>query len=883
MGDYNEKIILYTWHDVERELFLDKANWPDNWINIEVYSTEIIIYLDSLENNSMQNTEKYLIKFFKLYYKDNSIIIPETNTQLSITYEKSEDKRRIAKPFPLFKDFLYVKSAVSTEIAELKGVPVTAFHSYKGGVGRTLSLITFVRDMIAEFGDKKKVLIIDSDLEAPGLTWLGKQQENKFSISYIDILSIIAAKGDSDEIIEKLAKTVQESTLTFHTEKMEISQFFLPTYRKEDQLMDLFANPERIMSGESNKYIIIDVLSKLGSALNVDMVLVDLRAGISEYSAPFLFDKRVNKFIVSSTSYQSICGTNLLLKQLEKQKGNGITNILLTMVMKETFTEAKRNEIYQMLLQTHIAESGDMESDIQSIDTIIEVEKNDAMIQLGSLNNICDRLNVSGNITEPLMDVVKEMFRTDNEVLSNSMEQVKQFRNELNAIAEDNVTAENININDMLTTKPVIQLGRFTNELPKINILGAKGSGKTYIYKQLVATKSWQMFLSILSRKFEGDDEILICPILCSEDRSKWHSIINECQQNCVDKMPYLKRENYKLTDNHNLVKEAMQQNISEKEWKTFWQSMIFNLFEGISTWEELDGYLKTINKKVIFIFDGLENIFTNVSKSDTERNGIQTLCKDYINHLYDAQTNNIGSIIFLRKDIAQLAIDVNFAQFQSQYQQYELQWSQKDALQLALKIIAKAASQCNICILDENISIQNASLQVIEDSLTKVWGKKMGSDKSKTAGTTRWVLASLSDFTGQLQARDIVRFLKYASKEELGKKLPYSDRLLFPDDMRQAIKHCSEEKLKEVEAEIQQLKNVFQKLKDVSIKDKQIPLNSEVMDVLTDDDKKTLRLNGYLKEADGEFYIPEGIRYALGYNKSKRGGIKLVSLLVNR
>ena len=32
-----------------------------------------------------------------------------------------------------------------------------------------------------------------------------------------------------------------------------------------------------------------------------------------------------------------------------------------------------------------------------------------------------------------------------------------------------------------------------------------------------------------------------------------------------------------------------------------------------------------------------------------------------------------------------------------------------------------------------------------------------------------------------------------------------------------------------------------------------------------------------------GEYYIPESIRYALGYNKSRRGGTKLVSLLVRK
>lgn len=119
-----------------------------------------------------------------------------------------------------------------------------------------------------------------------------------------------------------------------------------------------------------------------------------------------------------------------------------------------------------------------------------------------------------------------------------------------------------------------------------------------------------------------------------------------------------------------------------------------------------------------------------------------------------------------------------------------------------------------------------------IEENLTKVWGKKMGPDSSNTAITVRWVLASLSDFNGQLQARDIVRFLKFATQESGVPKTQSTDRFILPDDMRQAVKKCSDEKLKEV---------------------------------------------------DGKFYIPESIRYALGYNKSKRGGIKLVSLLVSR
>ena len=293
-----EILTIYTWQDVERTLLLDKANWPQEWLGIEMYSRELILNVKSIAEKTKQRSKTYLKQLFRQYFSEEEIVIKTTRTRISVLWEEAEEKTGAeVLAQPLFKEFLYVnnENRVSLKPLEEEGVPVTAFHSYKGGVGRTLSLVTFVRNMIQEFQDSKKVLIVDGDIEAPGLTWLGQEQNGSVSISYLDILSIIGAKGDDDEVIENISHEIGNSLLTFHTDKVEISQYFLPTYRKEEQLFDIYANPERIMAGANNKYIIVDVLSKLGVKLGVDMVLVDLRAGISEYSAPFLFDPRVSK------------------------------------------------------------------------------------------------------------------------------------------------------------------------------------------------------------------------------------------------------------------------------------------------------------------------------------------------------------------------------------------------------------------------------------------------------------------------------------------------------------------------------------------------------------------------------------------------------------
>ena len=263
---------------------------------------------------------------------------------------------------------------------------------------------------------------------------------------------------------------------------------------------------------------------------------------------------------------------------------------------------------------------------------------------------------------------------------------------------------------------------------------------------------------------------------------------------------------------------------------------------------------------------------------------GIKSICKNVMNHINEYQLENVGMIIFLRKDIAELAMDVNFEQFRNQYQSYELNWSQTDALKLAWKLAENAAENIGLKLTDdkENVPVYNLSAETVENNLNRLWGKKMGPDGSKTAGTIRWVLASLSDFNGQLQARDIVRFLEYAT-EDISVKKEYQDRLLTPEVMKEAIKKASTQKLKEVEAEIYQLHSSFDKLKAVHSSKKQVPLTLEVLDELSQEDIKSLERFGYLKEADGEYYIAENIRHALGYNKTRRGGIKLVSLLVTK
>lgn len=884
----------YTWNDVERKLLICKDCWPIGMTEVEVYSSELIIYLaNSIWQIQVEDFLKDL--FGKYYLKEEQVIRMEiTDVTMEVFFEVDDEKeKKNIDAAPLFRDYSYLpfKQRQNRIPDKLPGVNVVAFHSYKGGVGRTLSVITLAKEIIEMYSGYKKVLIVDSDIEAPGLTWLAQEQNCSSEISYLDILSIIQSKGIDEDVIQNISHVIEKSVLRFNTSTMTGTHYFLPTYRLKEQVLNVYSNPQRIINGKEDKYIIVDFLSVLGKKLGVDSVVVDLRAGISEYSAPFLFDARVNKFLVSSTSYQSVFGTRLVLEQMAKMNHNENTNILLQLPNEEISISMKE-EIYDSLIvmdsiQNEIDKNDENDDSLNLTDFIVEIPFASSLVHLGNLDNICEKLKQADNVTNKIKEIVPMLYPEES-VEKDLGSSRKVFLQCLHDLATRELTAEGTGSSKMLTTKSLEAIGRnFRRQIPQIVILGAKGSGKTYLYKQMLYAKTWSKFLRQIGEDSVLKEEILIYPLLSSTNMSRIKPAIEECKENCAESLNHIMKNEIKQADIIKLIRERVEEGAQENEWLQFWNDLIINLFHSnCKNLEDIDEELEHQGKKIIFIIDGLEDIFDECSEKISQQKAIKALCTDFINGLLDLPYNNIGIITFLRKDIAELAIKTNFEQFSNQYSGYELVWSQQEALRLALWLADNACQDgVDEIYNNKSVPIKSAPQNVVEEALYKLWGKKMGSDRSKTAITSRWVLACLSDFNGQLQARDIVRFLKHASDpNSKDDKKKIDNRYLSVSKMKEAVKKCSKEKLKEINQEIKQLKPIFEKLSNnVAQDDKIVPLKEDVLNVLSQEEQDILRRYGYLKKSGEEYYIPECIRYALDYNKTRRGGIKIVSLLVQR
>lgn len=158
-------MLLYTWKDVERKLWLNREKWKNIINDIEIYAEEMVIHLNN--NDSVNAAKNRINEILDNKYDDEKISLDLPGAFLKVVFEIEETGKKEEENdnvIPLFKNVLYQKSAYYSELIdkELPGAPVLAFHSYKGGVGRTLSVLAFVKawSSLTDLKNPKRLLIV---------------------------------------------------------------------------------------------------------------------------------------------------------------------------------------------------------------------------------------------------------------------------------------------------------------------------------------------------------------------------------------------------------------------------------------------------------------------------------------------------------------------------------------------------------------------------------------------------------------------------------------------------------------------------------------------------------------------------------------------------
>ncbi|MGU5656905.1 hypothetical protein [Aeromonas veronii] len=417
-----------------------------------------------------------------------------------------------------------------------------------------------------------------------------------------------------------------------------------------------------------------------------------------------------------------------------------------------------------------------------------------------------------------------------------------------------------------LITPPLQRLASdFINQPPIVIVEGSKGTGKTLTYRFFLAKKNWKSVTQDLASSEVTTYEGSFLPLVGSvTNGTSLLDVSNSARKDISRLLGGGNPLNFSETES------KIKENLKSKalNWSEFWLNLIAETagFYGKNAWIDFVSSVVNSQDKIIVLVEGLEEILTNPYSDTNESEALLSLLREVPLRLREEAGRPIGLIFLVRADMVEAAITQNLAQFRASYVNYALTWRDIDIKELVVWMCTKSDAIKKLW----SPSWRRKNTEDQDSDLKKVWGLKLGGDQSREARSTEWVISVLTDLTGNLTARDLVRFIGTAALEASGK--PISGRLLSPTSLKNAVKFTSEKKVEEYPKEVRQLQPIFEKLiKSSGFSTPFNRIDAKKIDI-SDIDLELLEKYGVAYQDDGIFEVPELFRVGL---QMKREGAR--------
>lgn len=194
------------------------------------------------------------------------------------------------------------------------------FYSYKGGVGRSLTLSNIAM-RLADLG--KKVCIIDFDLEAPGLHLKFNKHINQLEIKkgIVEYISEFQNKNFIPQNINKYATEVNYlGTLNGSIKLIPAGNIYSNEYWKNLSSInwkDLFYSDEN-----NGVNLLLHLKELIRRDLNPDFILIDSRTGITDISGIAMTLLADSVVTLAANNEENISGTARIIKSLMNNENN---------------------------------------------------------------------------------------------------------------------------------------------------------------------------------------------------------------------------------------------------------------------------------------------------------------------------------------------------------------------------------------------------------------------------------------------------------------------------------------------------------------------------------------------------------------------------------
>lgn len=196
------------------------------------------------------------------------------------------------------------------------------FYSYKGGVGRSLTLSNIAM-RLADLG--KKVCVLDFDLEAPGLHLKFKDYIEEKSNSKKGIVEFISEFQNQNILHQNIDDFTIETTYKGALKGGCIKLIPAGNYQEETYWKDLSSInwKDLFYSEESNGVnLFLHLKEIIKSNIKPDFLLIDSRTGITDISGLAMTLLADSVVVLAANNTENIYGASRVIKNLKKEENN---------------------------------------------------------------------------------------------------------------------------------------------------------------------------------------------------------------------------------------------------------------------------------------------------------------------------------------------------------------------------------------------------------------------------------------------------------------------------------------------------------------------------------------------------------------------------------
>lgn len=747
----------------------------------------------------------------------------------SLLTPKEETEQPIESiQLPLWSDILMApdpKHQAPVEKDTPKRPQVVTFYSFKGGVGRSTAL-GMVAILLAN--RNRRVVIIDFDLEAPGISVLFRPDvANENGAGNYGVLDYLHQRHLTPNVnIPAIEDCIHQVNLPSRGEL-----FLVPVGEYDENYIHRLAELDRrtwqaFYRGTINP--VEQLINDIKERVDPDIILIDARPGFNDTGAIALLDLADTGVICFSPTDQSFDGLRWVIQAARKQsdyRGRPDLRFLLTPM---PILAEEQLDAWITRAEDWIVEHWGLPDGVSVGELYYKIFYNPSIAALSSLvgtptNLLNDYLPIVDAIDASLPDI-KPVATT-----ATTIENRGAILDELHfeASRAQDLQADSIpNIFQRTEDFP-----RFLSNRTWL-IRGAKGTGKSILFRLFVEQPDQARDLANVDVDLSNCHFIaahgetrLGNSILSSENLASYEQDVGEDRwaifwlnyallQLCVrypalSSISGLDDELVKLSTKSHLTQ------VSIISWLVKRTQLSQSTPQASDELRSIDRWLDENNKSVWLLYDELDAGFGfGAGSYARRRRALEALLAWWLES--GTSLKRVIPKIFLREDIWSQLNFINKGHYAGR--SLQLSWDEADLWRLVLRQALRNSFSLS-CLLEREFGVTVNRLETFElgqlrRSLYSLWGERMG--RGRKAFTYNWVRTRIADSNENCFPRSLILLLEEAVKNEKRFSTEYSSAIVLrPRALIDAFPYVSEQRVDEVRNEYPELEEPLNRLRN--------------------------------------------------------------------